>query len=165
LITPGSLDFLIMQPMTPVNLDNLRALVVGGCDRDNYGKIIVYSFPKGELVYSPVQMSALINAEPKIAEQFNLWDLSGSTMKRGKMVILPVHNTVLYLQAVFLEAKARYPIPELQRVIMSEGHIAVMESSLEDAYRRLRMRVTGMDQEIRRLLPTPHEVQKQEEGP
>jgi uncharacterized membrane protein (UPF0182 family) len=165
LITPGSLDFLIMQPMTPVNLDNLRALVVGACDKDNYGKIIVYSFPKGELVYSPVQMSALINADPTIAEQFNLWDMSGSTMKRGKMVILPVHNTVLYIQPVFLEAKARHPIPELQRVIMSEGHIAVMESSLEDAYRRLRMKVTELDRRIRGQLPTPHEVRKQEEGP
>jgi uncharacterized membrane protein (UPF0182 family) len=165
LITPGSLDFLIVQPMTPVNLDNLRALVVGGCDKDNYGKIIVYSFPKGELVYSPVQMAALINADPKIAEQFNLWEMSGSTMKRGKMVILPVHGAVLYIQPVFLAAKARHPIPQLQRVIMSEGHIAVMESSLEDAYRRLRMRVTEMEQEIRRQLPTPHEGQKQKEGP
>jgi uncharacterized membrane protein (UPF0182 family) len=155
LINPGSLDFLIVQPMTPVNLDNLRALVVGGCDGDNYGKIIVYSFPKGELVYSPVQMSALINADPGIAEQFNLWNLSGSTMTRGKMVILPVHNTVLYIQPVFLQAKARHPIPELQRVIMSEGHIAVMERSLEDAYQRLRARVSEMYDRLRGQLPAP----------
>jgi uncharacterized membrane protein (UPF0182 family) len=86
-------------------------------------------------------------------------------MKRGKMVILPVHNTVLYIQPVFLEAKTRNPIPELQRVIMTEGHLAVMESSLEDAYRRLRARASEMDQRVRRELPTPQGIQKQEEGP
>ena len=165
LINPGNLDFLIVQPMTPVNLDNLRALVIGGCDGENYGKIIVYSFPKGELVYSPVQMSALINADPGIAEQFNLWNLSGSTMTRGKMVILPVHNTVLYIQPVFLQAKARHPIPELQRVIMSEGHIAVMERSLEDAYQQLRARVSEMYDRLPGRLPAPQSGSGQNKQP
>ena len=84
LINPPNLDFLLVQPMTPLHLDNLRALVVGGCDGDNYGKIIVYAFPKGELVYSPVQISALINAEPTIVEQFNLWNMSGSKDEKGE---------------------------------------------------------------------------------
>jgi len=144
LINPPNLDFLIVQPMTPLHLDNLRALVVGGCDGDDYGKIIEYAFPKGELVYSPVQISALINAEPAIVEQFNLWDMSGSKMKRGKMVILPVQKTVLYIQPIFLQAETRHPIPELQRVVMTDGHFAVMDASLEGAYRRLRSRVNEM---------------------
>ncbi len=148
LINPPNLDFLIVQPMTPLHLDNLRALVVGGCDGDDYGKIIVYAFPKGELVYSPVQISALINAEPTIVEQFNLWDMSGSKMKRGKMVILPVQKTVLYIQPIFLQAETRHPIPELQRVVMTDGHFAVMDASLEGAYRRLRSRVSEMDQRM-----------------
>ena len=150
LINPPNLDFLIVQPMTPLRLDNLRALVVGGCDGDNYGKIIVYEFPKGELVYSPVQISALINAEPTIAEQFNLWNMSGSKMNRGKMVILPVQKTVLYIQPIFLQAEIPHPIPELQRVVMTEGHVAVMDASLEEAYRQLRSRVGEIDQRLHR---------------
>ena len=148
LINPPNLDFLILQPMTPLHLDNLRALVVGGCDGDDYGKIIVYAFPKGELVYSPVQISALINAEPTIAEQFNLWNMSGSKMNRGKMVILPVQKTVLYIQPIFLQAEIPHPIPELQRVVMTEGHVAVMDVSLEEAYRQLRSRISEMDKRI-----------------
>jgi len=128
-------------------------LVVGGCDGDDYGKIIVYAFPKGELVYSPVQISALINAEPAIVEQFNLWDMSGSKMKRGKMVILPVQKTVLYIQPIFLQAETPHPIPELQRVVMTDGHFAVMNASLEGAYRRLRSRVSEMDQRTHEQSP------------
>jgi len=153
LINPPNLDFLILQPMTPLHLDNLRALVVGGCDGDNYGKIIVYEFPKGELIYSPVQISALINADPTISEQFNLWNMSGSKIDRGKMVILPVQKTVLYIQPIFLQAKIPHPIPELQRIVMTEGRVAVMDASLEQAYHRLRSRVSEMDRRLRTQSP------------
>ncbi len=162
LFEPGTLEFLIMQPMTPLGVDNLRALAVGGCDGENYGKIIIYSFPKGEVVYSPVQMAAIINAEPTIAEQFNLWDMSGSRIQRGKMVILPVNNTVIYIQPIFLEAKTRRTIPELQRVVMTEGHVAVMDKSLEAAYAGLRARAKEMEQRAQSRFPASEQDKKQD---
>ena len=138
LINPGEMSFLLLQPMFPKDRDNLRAIAVAGCDPDNYGEIITYEFPKGELVYGPAQIDALINQDPDIAELFTLWDQAGSQVVRGKMIILPVENSVLFIQPVYLKATSRVKIPRLQRIIMSEGETVVMEESVEQAYTQLR---------------------------
>ncbi|MGA7146027.1 MAG: UPF0182 family protein [Desulfobacterales bacterium] len=141
LIDPGQLDFLLLLPMFPKGRDNLRALAIAGCDGDNYGKIILYNFPKGELVFGPDQINALIHQDPDIAQQFTLWDQAGSSVVRGKMIILPIKKSILFIQPVYLKSTSRVKIPELQRIIMSEGQIAVMETSLEKAYIALQNRV------------------------
>jgi uncharacterized protein len=141
LINPGRLDFLLLLPMFPKGRDNLRSLAIVGCDGENYGKITMYNFPKGELVYGPAQIDALINQDPAIAQQFTLWDQAGSSVVRGKMIILPLEKSVLFIQPVYLKSTSRVNIPELQRIIMSEGQVAVMETSLEKAYGVLRQRV------------------------
>jgi uncharacterized protein len=141
LIEPNRLDFMLLLPLFPKNRDNLRAVAVAGCDPDHYGKIVIYNFPKGELVYGPAQIDALINQDPDIAEQFTLWDQAGSQIMRGKMIILPVGNSVLFIQPVYLKATSRVKIPELQRIIMSEGEEVVMEKSVQQAYAELKRRV------------------------
>lgn len=154
LFNPGQLDFSLLVPMFPKGRDNLRAMAAAGCDNDNYGKIIVYDFPKGELVYGPAQIDALINQDPAIAQQFTLWDQAGSSVVRGKMVILPVQNSVLFIQPVYLKATSRVKIPELQRIIMSEGRVVVMENSLEEAFTKLRERVQKETESIQQRFPT-----------
>jgi len=152
LIDPQKVGFLLMQPMSPKNQDNLRALVVVGCDPENYGKIVVYDFPKGQLVYSPVQMDALINAEPEIVRQFNLWNLAGSEIARGEMIVLPSDHEVYYIQPIFLMSRnlGEKKIPRLQRVVMTEGQVAVMDASIEKAYQRLNERLKNEEREIRK---------------
>lgn len=152
LIQPDRVEFSLMQPMTPKHRDNLRAIVAVGCDGDDYGKIIVYNFPKGQLVYSPVQMEALINADPEIVRQFNLWDLKGSEIQRGKMIILPAGKKIYYIQPVFLLSRTslRHPLPELQRVVMTEGQVAVMDTDIEKAYRHLNSRLAKANLQIRK---------------
>jgi uncharacterized membrane protein (UPF0182 family) len=132
---------MLLLPMFPKGRDNLRSMAVVGCDGDNYGKIIIYNFPKGELVFGPAQIDALINQDPDIAQQFTLWDQAGSSVVRGKMIILPIENSVLFIQPVYLKATSRVKIPELQRIIMSEGKVAVMKISLEDAYTEIQRQV------------------------
>lgn len=162
LIKPGRLDFLLLLPMFPKGRDNLRSLAIVGCDGDNYGKIIVYNFPKGQLVYGPAQIDALINQDPAIAQQFTLWDQAGSSVVRGKMIILPLEKSVLFIQPVYLTSTSRVKIPELQRIIMSEGQVAVMETSLEKAYSVLQGRVAqeleGVEKRFPRVMPQPEQV-------
>ncbi len=148
LIEPGRIDFVLLLPMSPKNLDNLRAMAVAGCDPGNYGKLIVYNFPKGKLVYGPAQIDALINQDPDIAQQFTLWDQAGSQVVRGKMIILPIGNSVLFIQPVYLKATSRVKIPELQRIIMSEGEVAVIDQSVQQAYDKLKRRVAGQMEPI-----------------
>jgi uncharacterized membrane protein (UPF0182 family) len=127
--------------MSPKGRDNLRALAVVGCDGENYGKLIVYSFPKGMQVYGPSQINALIDQDTAIAEQFTLWNQVGSEVKRGKMIILPIGEAILYMQPVYLRAASRLKIPELKRLIMSQGDTVVMDKSLEQAFDRLEAQI------------------------
>jgi uncharacterized membrane protein (UPF0182 family) len=135
-------EFLLLSPMSPAGRDNLRSLAVARCDGENYGEMIVYSFPKGEQVYGPSQISALIDQDTTIAQQFTLWNQVGSQVKRGRMIVLPIGPIVLYIQPVYLEAASGLKIPELKRLIVSQGDAVVMASSLGEAFRLLEAQVT-----------------------
>jgi uncharacterized protein len=145
LINENKHDFILLRSMSPKNLDVLRALVVVGCDPPHYGKMVIYSFPKGIVVYGPSQISALINQDPYISQQFTLWDQVGSEVERGNMIIIPIGGTVVYVQPVYLKSSARLKIPELTRLIVSQGDVVVMDASLQKALgimeERLRARV------------------------
>ncbi len=161
LIEPGRFDFLLLLPMSPSGRDNLRSLTLVGCDQPYYGKIIVYNFPKGELVFGPSQIYALINQDTTISQQFTLWDQAGSEVDRGKMIILPVRNVMLYIQPVYLKSATRLKIPELKRLIVSQGQIVIMESSLEEAYAQLQTRIKAdaerVDKRFAPLMQPPPE--------
>ncbi|MDY6822838.1 MAG: UPF0182 family protein [Thermodesulfobacteriota bacterium] len=168
LIRKGRMEFLLLQPMFPKKRDNLRAVAVAGCDPESYGKIIVYDFPKGQLVYGPAQIDALINQSPDIAEQFTLWDQAGSSVVRGKMLILLLENSVLFIQPVYLKATSRVKIPQLQRIIMSEGETVVMKKSVQEAYAALRHLVDAPSKdavEIETQMDSPPEKPEPEPEP
>ncbi len=135
------LEFLLLCPMNPRARNNLRALCVAGCDGLNYGRLIVYSFPKGSLVYGPSQMNAVINQDTVISEQFTLWNQQGSQVERGRMIVLPISGSMLYIQPVYLKAAARLQIPQLKRIIMGKGEIVVMEPTLEEGFHQLNERM------------------------
>ncbi len=139
-------EFLLLSPMSPKGRDNLRALVVAGCDGKHYGELVVYSFPKGMQVYGPSQIDALIDQDTTIAEQFTLWNQVGSEVRRGKMIILPIGEAVVYIQPVYLRAAGRLKIPELKRLIMSQGDTVVMDKSLEQAFDHLEAQVRAQMQ-------------------
>ncbi|MGC9964689.1 MAG: UPF0182 family protein [Syntrophobacteraceae bacterium] len=154
LVKPGRFDFLLLLPMSPSGRDNLRSLTLVSCDRPYYGKIIVYNFPKGELVYGPSQIYALMNQDTRISQQFTLWDQAGSEVDRGKMIILPIGKVILYIQPVYLKSSTQLKIPELKRLIMSHGQIVVMASSLEEAYAQLQERIkTEVERVDKRFAP------------
>ena len=104
------------------------------------------------MVYGPAQIEALINQDPAIAQQFTLWDQAGSSVVRGKMIILPIGNSVLFIQPVYLKSTSRVKIPELQRIIMSDGQYVVMETSLDKAYNLIKHRETEERERIGKRL-------------
>ena len=136
-IEPEKPEFILFTPMSPKNRDNLRALAIAGCDGDNYGRLIVYTFPKGRQVYGPSQINALIDQDTEIAQQLTLLNQLGSEVKRGKMIIFPVGHEVVYVQPFYLESAAQTKIPQLKRLIVSQGEAVVMEKNLQLAFERL----------------------------
>ena len=99
-------------------------------DGDQYGKLLVYNFPKGEQVDGPYQIEARISQNEQIREQLALWIQGGDVVIRGNLLVVPIANSLLYVEPVFLQA-ARGEIPELKRVIVVYGDQIVMERNLE----------------------------------
>ncbi|WP_027147103.1 UPF0182 family protein [Methylobacter marinus] len=136
-------EFVMINPMTPINRTNLSMIGVAsildtvGCGLDYTPHVTVYRFLKDVQVNGPAQIEALISQNPEIAAQFTLWDQRGSRIALGRMVILPMGNTVLYVQPVYM-LSTRNHIPELARVIVSIGNHTVMDTTLWGAFSRLK---------------------------
>jgi uncharacterized membrane protein (UPF0182 family) len=142
LIEPGKREFLLMTPMLPAKRQNLRALAVVGSDGDHYGKMMFYTFPKGSQVLGPSQVNAIIDSDDEIAEAMTLWNQQGSEVKRGKMIMLPVNEHILYIQPLYLESRGSSRIPQLKRVIVSADEHVVMDVSLENAVKQLEILIS-----------------------
>ena len=108
---PGSdrLEYLLMTPFTPQNRDNMIAWVAARCDFPEYGKMIFYELPKEKLIYGPNQIEAMIDQNTIISQQFTLWNQKGSQVIRGKLVVIPIENSFLYVVPLYLKAQAQIP--------------------------------------------------------
>jgi len=129
-------EFLEMLPYSPSNKDNMIAWLAARSDVANYGKLVVYKYPKDKLSYGPSQIEARVNQDPTISAQFTLWGQSGSSVTRGNLLVIPVGKANLYVMPIYLQASAG-SIPELKRVILSTGNKVVMEATLGDALSKL----------------------------
>jgi uncharacterized membrane protein (UPF0182 family) len=125
-------EFLLMLPFTPVNKNNTIGWLAARCDGDNYGKLLAYYFPKERLVYGPSQIENRIQQDTVITEQLALWGRGGSNVIRGNLLLIPIGESNLYVEPIFLQAEER-GLPELKRVIVAAGEQIVMEPTLLDS--------------------------------
>lgn len=137
LIDPARFEHLLLAPMNPEGRENMRAIGLVSSDGDNYGRIMVYSFPTGALIHGPSQIDALIDQDSDIAEQFTLWGRVGAEIRRGKLIMIMVNGVITYVQPVYLKSAGNVAIPQLKRVIVSQNGKVAMEPSLEDAFAAL----------------------------
>ncbi len=126
------LQYMLINPLTPKNRDNMIAWMAAKSDQPNYGEVIVYKLPKERLIYGPAQIEAQIDQDTDISRQIALWDQHGSRVIRGNLMIIPVKNSFLYVEPVFLIAED-VDIPQLQRVIVSYRDKIAMERTLQSA--------------------------------
>ena len=131
---PGSsrLEYLLMTPFTPQNRDNMIAWVGARCDVPAYGKMIFYELPKEKLIYGPNQIEAMIDQNTTISQQLTLWDQKGSVVIRGKLVVIPIENSFLYVVPLYLKAQGTN-FPQLKRVIAITADRVAMEPTLDGA--------------------------------
>jgi uncharacterized membrane protein (UPF0182 family) len=130
-------EFILLLPFTPSKRDNLAAWMAARCDGENYGKVIVYTFPRDRLVFGPRQIDARIDQDSYISQQLTLWGQRGSDVIRGSLLIIPIEDSLMYVQPLFLVATDKGGLPELRRVIVAYGNDVVMEETLEAAIQRL----------------------------
>jgi uncharacterized membrane protein (UPF0182 family) len=129
-------EFMLMVPYTPNKRDNMIAWFSARCDGEDYGKLLVYKFPKQELIYGPMQVSARIDQDPKISAELTLWNQQGSQVSRGNLLVIPINNSLLYVQPLYLQA-TEGQLPELKRVIVAYGNRIAMEATLDAALQKI----------------------------
>ncbi len=124
-------EFLLMLPFVPKGRDNVIAWLAARSD-DRYGELLLFEFPKGELIYGPMQIEARIDQDAEISQLFTLWGQSGSRVIRGNLLVIPIEDSILYVEPVYLRAE-NAQIPELRGVIVAYNDILVMRPTLDEA--------------------------------
>tara|TARA_Y100000310_G_scaffold315107_1_gene365298 strand:- start:343 stop:1440 length:1098 start_codon:yes stop_codon:yes gene_type:complete len=129
-------EFILMTPFTPIKKDNMVAWMVARSDGDHYGKLILYKFPKDKLIYGPSQIEAKFDQDSEISQQLTLWSQQGSRITRGNLLVIPIERSILYVEPLYIQAETGQ-LPELKRVLMSDGERVVMEKSIGSALNAL----------------------------
>ncbi len=125
-------DFLLMLPFTPRNRDNMIGWMAAKSDPKDYGRRVVYEFPKKKVILGPEQISARINQDPVISPQLSLWNQRGSQALFGNLLVIPLEDSIVYIQPLYLQAE-RTAMPELTRVLVAYADRIAMERDLKSA--------------------------------
>ncbi len=129
-------EFILLLPFTPVRRDNMIAWLAARSDLPHYGKLLLFDFPKGKLVFGPRQIEARIDQDAFISQQITLWSQAGSQVIRGSLLAIPIEESLLYVQPLYLAAE-RGRMPELKRVITAFGNRIAMEETLEASLQQI----------------------------
>jgi hypothetical protein len=126
-------EFLISVPYSPVGRNNMSTMLVGRCDGDQYGELLIYRFPRSENIAGPNMIESRIDQESDISPQLTLWSQEGSSVLRGNIIIIPIKDSLLYIEPIYLRSSGENALPEMQRVIAAYENKIVMERTLESA--------------------------------
>ncbi len=131
---PGEehVEFINSIPYTPRGKKNMTGLLVARNDGIHYGELILYQLPKDKAIYGPMQIEAQIDQHTEISKEFSLWNSSGSTYSRGNMFVIPIEDSLIYVEPVYLEA-TNSSLPEVKRVIVAYGERIAYEPTLAAA--------------------------------
>jgi len=135
---PGESDlsYLIFQPFNPENRPNMQSFLVADADPENYGQLIDFRLPKGEFVDGPSQVATRINQDPDISQIFTLLDQQGSSVIKGNLFVVPINQSILYYQPIYLQGEQN-PLPEFKFVVVVFQDRIIMEESLSEALRSI----------------------------
>jgi uncharacterized membrane protein (UPF0182 family) len=131
-VTQENLEFSLIMPFTPRNRQNTVAWLAGRSDGADYGSLVAYRFPTDDLVFGPAQIEARIDQNPGISQQITLWDQAGSEVIRGNLLMIPIGQSFLFVEPIYLQADTSR-LPELVRVVVANGNAIAMERTFEEA--------------------------------
>lgn len=126
-------ELLMTIPYTLANKDNMVAWLAVRNEWNNYGGLRVYKFPKDINVYGPMQIENRINSDTEISKELNLWSQGGSKVIRGNMIVVPVRNSILYVEPIYIASSNQSALPELKQVVAAYNEKIVMKNSLNEA--------------------------------
>ncbi len=125
-------EFVLMRNFTPSTKKNMVSWLAARSDGDNYGKLLLYKFPKGIQVPGTAQVESQIDQDPEISAQLSLWERGGSKVLRGNLLVYPIAGSLLYVEPLYIEAE-QTKYPQLKKVLAYYNETVVMEDTLEQA--------------------------------
>jgi uncharacterized membrane protein (UPF0182 family) len=129
-------EFLLLEPFTPRNKDNLIGLMAARCDGAHLGEVVVLQLSKQELIFGPMQIAARINQEQTISKDLTLWNQQGSQVLRGQTLVLPVGDTFLYVDPIYIQAtEAR--MPQMKKIVLAVGNRLIYCDTYDEALAEL----------------------------
>ena len=129
-------EFLLILPFTPRNKDNMIGLMVARCDGDRLGDVVVLQLSKQELIFGPMQIEARINQEQTISKDLTLWNQQGSQVLRGQMLVLPIADTFLYVEPLYIQSSAA-KMPQLKKIVLAMGNLLIYTDTYDQALAQL----------------------------
>ncbi len=138
-------EFLVMIPFTPRNRDNLIGLMMARCDGEHLGEKVVLLLSKQEIILGPMQVEARINQDQNISKDLTLWNQQGSQVLRGQMLVLPVEDTFLYVEPIYLQA-SQAKMPQLKKVALAMGNTLIYSDTYQQALEQLGKGASGVSQ-------------------
>jgi uncharacterized membrane protein (UPF0182 family) len=136
---PGEEDveFLLTNQYTPQNKDNMIALLAARNDGENYGELVLYEFPKTKVISGPNMIETKIDQDTNISSQLTLWSQMGSDVLRGNTVVIPIEESLIYVEPIYLKSDTDSNFPEMKMVVASYGEKIVMEPTLDGTIEKL----------------------------
>lgn len=129
-------EFLLAIPFTPRGKDNLISLMLARCDGEHLGEIVLLRVSKQELIFGPLQIKSRIDQDQTISKDLTLWNQQGSQVIRGQIQVLPIGNTFLYVEPIYIQAK-QAPMPQLKKVAMALGSAISYADTYDQALAQL----------------------------
>ncbi|MBK5242939.1 UPF0182 family protein [Clostridium sp.] len=130
-------EMVLLEYFNTKDRDNMVSLLAARMDGDNYGKMILYIFPSKETVYSPVLFKQKMNQDTVISKELSLWNTNGSEVLFGETLIIPIKNSLLYVEPMYLRAKSEKSIPEMKKIVVSYGDKILLADNIKSALTQL----------------------------
>src|SRR5438270_4467491 len=131
------------MPYTPLNKQNMVSWLAARSDGSHYGEYVDYVLPKDKVIFGPQQVSNRINEKEEISRDFTLFDQAGSTVVQGNLLVVPIGDSFLYFEPIYLRANQAQSIPELKKVILADQDTVVYTDTLQQAIDQLVGTATG----------------------
>src|SRR5699024_10869405 len=130
-------EFILMSPYTPKKKQNMIAWMGARNDGDHYGDLFLYRFPKQRNIYGPQQIENRINQDSNISQQLILWSQGGSDVLRGNLLVIPIGDTVMYVEPIYIESSNESSLPEVKQVVLAYKDQIVMEETFDKALEKI----------------------------
>lgn len=126
-----------MRPFTPAQKQNMVAWLAARNDGDHYGQLVLFKFPKQSTIYGPLQVESRISNDSEISQNLNLWDQQGSSVIRSNLLVIPIQNSILYVEPIYLTTTSENSLPEVVRIVVAYKDKVVMAKTLDEALSQL----------------------------